>query len=51
MTQDCALRVGNLFLTLAPKLKSIHLTYCGNHPQAVCILDQYRYVTKIKRFL
>nr|XP_033328833.1 rho guanine nucleotide exchange factor 7 isoform X2 [Megalopta genalis] len=35
-------RVGNLFLTLAPKLKSIHSTYCANHPRAVCILDRYR---------
>lgn len=51
MTQDCALKVGNLFLTLAPKLKSIHITYCGNHPQAVCILDQYRYDIKIKKFV
>lgn len=42
MTQDS--RVGNLFLTLAPKLKSIHTMYCRNHPKAVCILDQYRYV-------
>ncbi|OAD52161.1 Rho guanine nucleotide exchange factor 7, partial [Eufriesea mexicana] len=42
MTQDSASRVGNLFLTLAPKLKSIHMTYCGNHPRAVCILDRYR---------
>ncbi|XP_076476434.1 rho-type guanine nucleotide exchange factor isoform X3 [Bombus vancouverensis nearcticus] len=40
MTQDS--RVGNLFLTLAPKLKSIHTMYCRNHPKAVCILDQYR---------
>lgn len=37
---DC--RVGNLFLTLAPRLKAIHLSYCNGHPQAVCILDQYR---------
>ncbi|KAK9304410.1 hypothetical protein QLX08_004196 [Tetragonisca angustula] len=42
ITQDRAFRVGNLFLTLASKLKSIHTTYCGNHPTAVCILDRYR---------
>lgn len=42
MAQGCASRVGNLFLTLAPKLKSIHTAYCGNHPRAVCILDRYR---------
>ncbi|XP_015595226.1 rho guanine nucleotide exchange factor 7 isoform X2 [Cephus cinctus] len=35
-------RVGNLFLSLAPRLKSIHTTYCNGHPQAVCILDKYR---------
>ncbi|CAL1687891.1 unnamed protein product [Lasius platythorax] len=35
-------RIGNLFLTIAPRLKSIHTTYCNNHPQAVCILDRYR---------
>ncbi|XP_076178016.1 rho-type guanine nucleotide exchange factor isoform X2 [Ptiloglossa arizonensis] len=42
MTQGCSSRVGNLFLTLAPRLKSIHTAYCGNHPRAVCILDRYR---------
>ncbi|XP_017799033.1 PREDICTED: rho guanine nucleotide exchange factor 7 isoform X2 [Habropoda laboriosa] len=42
MTQGCATRVGNLFITLAPKLKSIHTAYCGNHPRAVCILDRHR---------
>ncbi|XP_043284271.1 rho guanine nucleotide exchange factor 7 isoform X2 [Venturia canescens] len=35
-------RVGNLFLMLAPRLKTVHTTYCNGHPQAVCILDQYR---------
>ncbi|KAK0158126.1 hypothetical protein PV328_009167 [Microctonus aethiopoides] len=35
-------RIGNLFLNLAPRLKSIHMTYCTGHPQAVCILDQFR---------
>ncbi|XP_076391868.1 rho-type guanine nucleotide exchange factor isoform X1 [Megachile rotundata] len=42
IAQGSASRVGNLFLTLAPKLKSIHVAYCGNHPRAVCILDRYR---------
>ncbi|XP_076632033.1 rho-type guanine nucleotide exchange factor isoform X1 [Colletes latitarsis] len=42
MTQGCSSRVGNLFLTLAPRLKSIHTTYCRNHPRAVCILDRFR---------
>ncbi|XP_043500325.1 rho guanine nucleotide exchange factor 7 [Polistes fuscatus] len=40
--QGVAGRIGNLFLTLAPRLKSIHTAYCNNHPQAVCILDRYR---------
>lgn len=40
--QGVAARIGNLFLTLAPRLKSIHTAYCNNHPQAVCILDRYR---------
>nr|XP_050852198.1 uncharacterized protein LOC127064741 isoform X1 [Vespula vulgaris] len=40
--QGIAGRIGNLFLTLAPRLKSIHTAYCNNHPQAVCILDRYR---------
>ncbi|XP_054281962.1 rho guanine nucleotide exchange factor 7-like isoform X2 [Macrosteles quadrilineatus] len=35
-------RVGNLFLTSAPKLKQIHMTYCAGHPRAVCILDRYK---------
>ncbi|XP_076657818.1 rho-type guanine nucleotide exchange factor isoform X1 [Halictus rubicundus] len=42
IAQGSSSRVGNLFLTLAPKLKSIHATYCANHPRAVCILDRYR---------
>lgn len=35
-------RVGNIFLTLAPRLKSVHMAYCTGHPQAVCVLDRYR---------
>ncbi|XP_034936419.1 rho guanine nucleotide exchange factor 7 isoform X2 [Chelonus insularis] len=42
VTQGPDCRIGNLFLTLAPRLKSIHMTYCNGHPQAVYILDQYR---------
>lgn len=44
--QGISARVGNLFITLAPRLKSIHAAYCNNHPQAVCILDRYRYLLK-----
>lgn len=40
--QGSASRVGNLFLAMASRLKSIHTAYCANHPQAVCILDRYR---------
>ncbi|KAG8309578.1 Rho guanine nucleotide exchange factor 6 [Homalodisca vitripennis] len=35
-------RVGNLFLTTAPRLKQVHMTYCSSHPRAVCILDRYK---------
>ncbi|XP_033232104.1 rho guanine nucleotide exchange factor 7-like [Belonocnema kinseyi] len=42
LLQGADARVGNLFLTIAPRLKSIHSTYCNCHPQAVCILDRYR---------
>lgn len=35
-------RVGRLFLTLAPKVKSVHQAYCSLHPRAVCILDRYK---------
>ncbi|XP_014299479.1 rho guanine nucleotide exchange factor 7 isoform X1 [Microplitis demolitor] len=42
VTQGPDSKVGNLFLTVAPKLKSVHMTYCNGHPQAVCILDKYR---------
>ncbi|XP_011310589.1 rho guanine nucleotide exchange factor 7 isoform X2 [Fopius arisanus] len=41
-TQGPDARVGNLFLTLAPRLQSVHLKYCSGHPQAVCIMDRYR---------
>ena len=35
-------RVGSMFLTLAPYLKSLLLSYCSNHPQAVIILEKYK---------
>lgn len=35
-------RIGNLFLTRAPKIKAVHQTYCSLHPRAVCILDKYQ---------
>lgn len=42
LAQGHEARVGNIFLTLASKFKTIHTTYCSLHPQAVCILDRYR---------
>ncbi|KAJ8688320.1 hypothetical protein QAD02_024115 [Eretmocerus hayati] len=42
LSQGSEARVGNIFLSSAPKLKSIHVAYCTFHPQAVCILDCYR---------
>ncbi|KAF7992990.1 hypothetical protein HCN44_005771 [Aphidius gifuensis] len=35
-------RVGHLFLSLAPRLKAIHINYCNGHPQTVAIMDKYR---------
>ncbi|RZC34675.1 rho guanine nucleotide exchange factor 7 [Asbolus verrucosus] len=35
-------RVGRLFLTWAPRIKSVNQSYCGLHPKAACILDQYK---------
>lgn len=35
-------RVGHLFLSTAPRLKHVHMTYCSSHPKAVVILDKYK---------
>ncbi|XP_030759645.1 rho guanine nucleotide exchange factor 7 isoform X2 [Sitophilus oryzae] len=35
-------RVGKLFLNWAPKMKTVHQTYCSLHPRAVVILDKYK---------
>lgn len=35
-------RVGHLFLTTAPRLKQVHMTYCASHPRAVTIMDRYK---------
>ncbi|XP_018329256.1 uncharacterized protein LOC108739724 isoform X2 [Agrilus planipennis] len=35
-------RVGRLFLTWAPKMKSVHQGYCSLHPKAAFILDKYK---------
>ncbi|KAI8427849.1 hypothetical protein MSG28_002232, partial [Choristoneura fumiferana] len=48
LSKECATktgpdqRVGGLFLQWAPKIKSVHQTYCAGHPKAVCILDKYK---------
>ena len=42
LSQVSDARVGNIFLTLAPKIKTIHTTYCNLHPQAICILERFR---------
>ncbi|KAJ3653769.1 hypothetical protein Zmor_013004 [Zophobas morio] len=35
-------RMGRLFLSWAPRIKSVNQAYCALHPKAVCILDQYK---------
>ncbi|XP_039280818.1 rho guanine nucleotide exchange factor 7 isoform X2 [Nilaparvata lugens] len=35
-------RVGRVFLTAAPQLKHILITYCASHPRAVCVLERYK---------
>ena len=35
-------KIGKLFLTWAPKIKSVHQTYCSLHPKAACILDKFK---------
>lgn len=48
LLEECAMktgpdqRVGGLFLQWAPKIKTVHQTYCAGHPKAVCILDKYK---------
>ncbi|XP_037904603.1 rho guanine nucleotide exchange factor 7 isoform X6 [Hermetia illucens] len=40
--EECNDRVGKLFLTKAPLMKSIHQAYCAAHPRAIVILDRYK---------
>ncbi|KAK6631943.1 hypothetical protein RUM44_006973 [Polyplax serrata] len=35
-------RVGKLFLTSAPQIKQIHLSYCSSHPRSICILNKHK---------
>lgn len=43
--EECNDRVGKLFLTKAPLMKSIHQAYCAAHPRAIVILDRYKYTS------
>lgn len=35
-------RVGRLFLSWAPRIKTVHQAYCSLHPRAAFILDKYK---------
>ncbi len=37
-------RIGRLFLSTAAKLMQVHEKYCSSHPNAVLVLEKYRYV-------
>uniref|UniRef100_A0A8C3AG12 Osteoclast-stimulating factor 1 n=1 Tax=Cyclopterus lumpus TaxID=8103 RepID=A0A8C3AG12_CYCLU len=37
-------RVGGFFLNLMPQMKALYVGYCSNHPSAVSLLTQHRYV-------
>lgn len=39
-------RVGGFFLNLMPQMKALYVGYCSNHPSAVNVLTQHRYVNK-----
>lgn len=40
--EECNDRVGRLFLSKAPLMKSVHQAYCAAHPRAIVILDKYK---------
>ncbi|XP_055916173.1 serine-rich adhesin for platelets isoform X1 [Eupeodes corollae] len=40
--EECNDRVGKLFLTKAPIMKSVHQAYCAAHPRAIVILDKHK---------
>lgn len=40
--EECNDRVGKLFLTKAPYMKSVHQAYCAAHPRAIVILDKHK---------
>jgi Rho guanine nucleotide exchange factor 7 len=35
-------RVGKMFLSMAPKIKQIHHTYCAGHPRAVSVINKHK---------
>lgn len=37
-------RVGGCFLNLMPQMRTLYLAYCANHPSAVNVLTEHRYV-------
>lgn len=37
-------RVGGVFMKHAPRLKELYLEYCSNHPRAVAIVQNKRFV-------
>lgn len=37
-------KVGGFFLNLMPQMKALYVSYCSNHPCAVNVLTQHRYV-------
>lgn len=37
-------RIGSFFLSLMPQMKSLYVAYCSNHPSAVDVLTQHRYI-------
>lgn len=39
-------RVGGCFLSLMPQMKTLYLAYCANHPSAVSVLTEHRYVSR-----
>lgn len=37
-------RVGGCFLSLMPQMRTLYLAYCANHPSAVGVLTEHRFV-------
>lgn len=39
-------RVGGCFLSLMPQMRTLYLAYCANHPSAVSVLTEHRFVAE-----